>query len=266
MERWDERQSTDYDAWADIYDAWAGTAPAAQQNLPFYVDAYTKTPGVVVELGIGNGRIAIEAARQGKPIVGVDSSSEMLKLCATRAREAAVLDRLTLIQADFRDFQLPEPAQLIAIPFHSIGHLVRLDDKRAGLRHILEQLEPGGRLIFDHFVFSSEIARQRNGVPGLRAEYTEARSGRDVIMWATSRYDFDEQTIHIIAWTDELDQHGVVLRRIYRRLDFSWIEPEQARTLLEEAGFLVEALFGDFDRSPFGSESQRQVWVARRYV
>lgn len=264
MERWDERQSTDYDAWADIYDAWAGTAPAAQQNLPFYVDAYTKTPGVVVELGIGNGRIAIEAARQGKPIVGVDSSSEMLKLCATRAREAAVLDRLTLIQADFRDFQLPEPAQLIAIPFHSIGHLVRLDDKRAGLRHILEQLEPGGRLIFDHFVFDHKAAQARHGVVSLRNEYVHPVMGHDVLLWVTARYHVETQSIRIITWTDELDEDGVVFRRTYRRLSFSWIEPDQMRDLLEGAGFEIESLYGSFDRLPFTRDSQEQIWVCRK--
>jgi len=156
---------------------------------------------------VGNGRIAIEAARRGKPIIGVDSSAEMLKLCRERAEVAGVADRLTLIQADLRDFRLPEPAQLIAIPFHTIGHLVTLDDKRAGLRHIYTQLAPGDRLIFDHFVFDSEAARRHSAV-GLRNEYSDAATGHDLLLWVTSLYDFEAQTIRIIAWTDELDAGG----------------------------------------------------------
>jgi SAM-dependent methyltransferase len=221
-------QPVEYDAFADIYNVWAETAPAAERNLPFYVEEYLRTPGTVVELGVGNGRIAIEAARQGKPVIGVDYSAEML-----------------------------------TIPFHTIGHLVTLDDKRAGLRHIYGQLASGGRLIFDHFVFDPEAARRYQGV-GLRNEYTDATTGHDVLLWMTVHYDFEAQTMRIITWADELDDDGVVIRRKYRRLSFSWLHPEQTRTLLEETGFEIEALYGDFDRCSFGDDSPEQVWVARR--
>lgn len=253
----------DYDGFAEIYDVWVQTAPIAARNLPFYVDEYLKTLGVVVELGIGDGRIAIAAAQRGSPILGVDSSSEMLARCRERAEAAGVAQQLTLLQADFRDFTLPEPAHLIAIPFHTIGHLITLQDKRAALQQIHSQLAPGGRLIFDHFIFSPEGAR-RAGSPGLRAEYTDGATGRDVLLWASATYDFAAHTMRVITWSDELDEEGVVLRRRYRRLSFSWIEPEQTRALLTETGFEIEALYGDFDRSPFGPESPEQIWIARR--
>jgi len=256
-------KTVEYDAFADIYDIWTETALATKRNLPFYVEEYLRTAGPVVELGVGNGRIAIEAARQGKAIIGVDSSAEMLKLCRERAEAADVAQMLTLIQADFRDFALPEPAQLIAIPFHTIGHLVTLDDKRVGLRHIYSQLAPGGRLVFDHFIFDPEVARRHQGV-GLRGEYSDAATGHDLLLWEIVRYDYEAQTMRIITWTDELDDDGVLLRRKYRRLSFSWLEPQQTRALLEETGFEIEALYGDFDRRPFGEDSPEQVWVARR--
>jgi SAM-dependent methyltransferase len=219
--------------------------------------------GPVVELGIGTGRIAIEAARRGKPITGVDSSVEMLARCLDRAQAAGVADRITLLRADFRSFVLSEPAALITIPFHTIGHLVTQEDKRAGLRQIFSQLRPGGRLIFDHFIFDPEAAR-RNTTPSLRAEYEDEATGRDVLLWSIVRYDFDEQTMRLLTWTDELDGEGVVVRRKYRRVSFSWIEPEQMRALLEETGFEIEALYGDFDRRPFEPGCPRQIWVARR--
>ena len=256
-------KSVEYDAFADIYDIWTETALATKRNLPFYVEEYVRTEGSVVELGVGNGRIAIKAARQRKSVIGVDSSAEMLKLCQERAESAGVAHLLTLIQADFRDFVLPEPAQFIAIPFHTIGHLVTLEDKRDGLRHIYGQLAPGGRLIFDHFIFDPEAARQYQGV-SLRNEFTDAATGHDVLLWVTVRHDFEAQTMRIIAWTDELDDDGVLLRRKYRRLSFSWLEPGQTRALLEETGFQVEALYGDFDRRPFGEDSPEQLWVAVR--
>lgn len=255
--------AAEYDTFADIYEIWTSTAPVTARNLPFYVQVCRETPGLVAELGVGNGRIAVEVAKTGKPIIGVDSSSEMLHRCWARAQAAGVLDRLTLIHADFRDFSLPQPAQLITIPFHSIGHLVTADDKRAGLRHIYDQLAPGGRLIFDHFIFDPEAATHHSGVT-LRAEYTNPDTGQDTLLWMTSRYDIENQTIRIIAWTDVIDGVGVLVRRQYHRLSFSWLEPEQTRALLEETGFEIEALYGDFDRSPLGKDSPEQIWVARR--
>src|SRR5207244_11750156 len=102
--------------------------------------------------------------------------AEMLARCRQRAEEAGVSDLLTLIEADWREFTLPDPAELITIPFHSIGHLVSRDDKRDGLRRIYQQLAPGGRLILDHFIFDPEAARRWSG-SGLRAEYTDPATG-----------------------------------------------------------------------------------------
>jgi hypothetical protein len=138
-----------------------------------------------------------------------------------------------------------------------------MDDKRAGLRRIYSQLAPGGRLVFDHFVFNPEAAAHHGGIT-LRDEYADAETGHDILLWVTTRYAMAAQTMRIIAWTDELEADGVVVRRQYRRLSFSWLEPAQTRALLEEAGFEIEALYGDFDRSPFGEDSAEQIWVARR--
>ena len=97
-------------------------------------------------------------------------------------------------------------------------------------------------------------------------EFTNPDTGQDTLLWVTSRYDPEHQTIRIIAWTDEIDGVGVLIRRRYRRLSFSWLEPEQTRALLEETGFEIEALYGDFDRSPFGEGSPEQIWVTRRPI
>lgn len=258
------RTASEYNNFADIYEAWASAAPISSRNLPFYVEACRETPGLVAELGVGDGRIAVEVAKAGKSVIGVDSSTEMLHRCRAKAQAAGVLDHVKLIQADLRDFSLPEPAELITIPFHTIGHLVTMDDKRAGLFRIFSQLAPGGRLIFDHFVFDPELAQSRHNVATLRAEYTDPDTGRDTLLWMTTRYQPEKQMMRIIAWTDEIDGVGVLVRRRYRRLSFSWLEPAQTESLLEEAGFEIEALYGDFDRSPFTEDSPEQIWVARR--
>ena len=73
------------------------------------------------------------------------------------------------------------------------------------------------------------------------------------------------QSIRVVTWEDEADADGLLVRRRYRRLSLSWLEPAQARSLLIDAGFEVEACYGDFERTPFSADTaHEQVWVARK--
>lgn len=255
--------TSEYDCFADIYSVWTDTAASARANLSFYVDAYTKADGPVVELGIGDGRIAVQAARQGRVVIGVDLSTAMLDLCRQRAERAGVLDRLTLVNADFRSFELDTPAALIALPYHSLGHLLTLDDKRRAIVHTFSQLRPGGRFLFDDFLMTTELMAQMRTVQ-LRAERRRA-TGADSLLWVTSLVNEAERSIRVVTWEDELDSESRLERRRYRRLSLSWLEPAQARDLLTDAGFTIEAFFGDFQGTPFSeTTAHEQVWVARK--
>lgn len=253
----------EYDRFAEIYDVWTDTASSTSPNLAFYLDAYTRASGLVVELGVGDGRIALAAARRGRAMTGVDLSAVMLERCRVRAEQGGLSSLVTLIEADFRTFVLPEPASLITLPYHSLGHLTTLDAKRDAIRHIHGQLAPGGHFIFDDFLMTPARLTYMRQVQ-LRAAY-QTPHGRDALLWVTSLVDEPTQAMRVVTWEDELDGQGVLLRRQYRPLSLSWLQPDQARTLLEEAGFTVEACYGDFSRTAFDpAQADEQVWVARK--
>ena len=255
--------SSEYDSFADIYSVWTDTASSTHANLPFYLDAYAQSDGPVVELGVGDGRIAVQAAVRGRAVIGVDLSEAMLERCRRRAAQAGVLDRLTLIRDDFRSFELEAPAALIALPYHSLGHLLTLEDKRRAVAHVFSQLRPGGRFIFDDFLMTPDLIADMRRVQ-LRAEYRTV-NGADALLWVTSLVGEPGQSIRVVTWEDELDVDRLLARRRYRRLSLSWLEPAQAGDLLRQAGFAIEACYGDFDRTPFSDATAReQVWVARR--
>ena len=255
--------AAEYDAFADIYAVWTDTAASTRANLAFYVDAYLGAAGPVVELGVGDGRIAVTAAARGRDVIGVDLSTSMLALCRERALRADVVERLRLIQADFRSFPLDEPAALIALPYHSLGHVLALEEKRRVLEQVLQQLRPGGQFIFDDFLVTPDLIAHMRRVQ-LRAEY-RAAGGADTLLWVTSLVDEAGQTMRVVTWEDQLDEQGVLAERRYRRLSLSWLTPAQARELLDASGFIIEACYGDFDRTPFADgTAHEQVWVARK--
>src|SRR5690242_6582582 len=76
-----------YDAWADRYAEWfPGVA-----DVPFYVALAREAEGPMVELAVGNGRVAIPVAQAtNRRVVGIDSSPAMLAQARERAVEAGV--------------------------------------------------------------------------------------------------------------------------------------------------------------------------------
>ncbi|HEV3260091.1 MAG TPA: class I SAM-dependent methyltransferase [Gemmataceae bacterium] len=255
-----------YDDLAEIYDAWAAhhSDPAMDQNRAFYVREYVATDGPVVELGVGNGRILIAAARLGKAVIGVDSSARMLDLCRRSAAEAGVAGRVRLIQGDFRDFVLPEPASLIAIPYDSIGHLVTREGKRACIEHVLGELRPGGRFLLDHRIFSPQSAANDDRKPRLQFTYMDPDSGREVLLWSVAIQNFPEQCWRSFVFIDTVGDKGVMTRRLIGSVSNSWIGPDELRQLLVGAGLQIDACLGDFDGGPFTPDSRQQIWMARR--
>ena len=92
---WDE-------AFASRYDEWSAEMTA---DVAFYVELARKADGPVVELAIGNGRVAIPVAQAtGRRVIGIDSSPAMLEQARVQAAEADV--ELELIEGDMRELAL----------------------------------------------------------------------------------------------------------------------------------------------------------------
>jgi ubiquinone/menaquinone biosynthesis C-methylase UbiE len=81
MLTWDE-------AFTDRYEEWSANMIA---DIPFYVGLALQTDGPIVELAIGNGRVAVPVAQAtGRPVIGVDVSPSMLDQARARAAAAGV--------------------------------------------------------------------------------------------------------------------------------------------------------------------------------
>ena len=262
------KAGVDYDRIAEIYDLWVKSRQRELHRISdFYLRHFVATDGIPVELGVGDGRLLIGAARQGKHCIGVDSSSEMLALAARNARDAGVIDRIRFVWANFREFVLPEAASLIAMPYDSIGHLVRPEDKRRCIEQVFTQLAPGGRFIFDYDVFdraSIEKAERR-----MYLHYVdEERSAEPRMIWLTSTVDWANRSKRVHVWLDTVAADGSVSRRWIGAVNNSWIvTADEARGMLTGAGFVVEHCMGDFDDgAAFDEKSKTHIWIARREV
>lgn len=255
----------EYDLLATVYDVWATADPAYIPSRDFYVQLCAEAEGVIVELGVGTGRIAVEVAKRNRSIIGVDISTSMLEQCRGKAAEAGVQDSIKLIKCDIRSFTLCQKAHLIILPFRSIGHFLSLEDKNQVLQRVYDQLVPGGQFVFDHYIFNEQWARNHDGIPRLMYSHLSANDG-GLFIWDTYRYDFATQQMSCFITIERSDNQGKILEKSHCPLSFSWILPEQVRRLALEIGFEVAALYGDFSYADFSANSPNQVWVLRRPV
>jgi SAM-dependent methyltransferase len=235
---------SDYDGFAEIYDEWARHMT---KDVPFYVELAREAKGPIVELAVGNGRVAIPVAREtGRKVIGIDRSQAMLAQARERTAEAGV--DLELREQDMRDFELAEPAALVYCPFRALLHLPTWSDRRRVFERVAAALRPGGHFAWNAFVFDPEIAA------GFADRLRRRPDGRT---WEWTEYDPTDSRIDLTAY---IDQPG----KDERRLSIWWIARSEWEGLIDVAGLEVEALYGDFDRTPFDKESREFVWVTRK--
>ena len=229
-----------YDAIARLYDPWSASVT---EDVDFYVEEARAAGGDVLELGVGTGRIAVPIAAAGVRVIGVDSSRGMLDVCAERAREAGVSELLDLRQGDLLAPPVSERVPLVICPFRSYLHLLTEADRRQALAAARELLVPGGRLVFDVFAPGADDVVETHG------RWLEREPG----IFERADWDLDQRTL-TLSVRDATTSSTMKL---------AWLQPEEWRALIGDAGFDVVACYGWFDRRPYvGGEDT--VWVARR--
>lgn len=225
---WDEE-------YAECYDDWSAHMT---EDVPFYVALAREASGPIVELAVGNGRVAIPVAlATGRPVIGIDTSTAML--AQARDRSAAVGVDLDLRLGDMRDFSLTEPAALIYCPFRALLHLSSWADRRRTFECVAASLRPGGRFAWNAFVFDHVVASRLDGV---RQESPVPH---------TIRYSVGDGRIDMTLASGASSS-------------LWWATKNEWLGLIDVAGFEVEAIYGDFDGTPAGDESTEYVFVVRR--
>jgi len=99
------------------------------------------------DLACGTGTTALELARKDLRVFAVDLSPAMCDLTRKKARRARL--PLTVINADMRDFHLPEPVDLVTCEFDALNHVPSKSDLASVACAVARALRPGGHFYFD---------------------------------------------------------------------------------------------------------------------
>jgi SAM-dependent methyltransferase len=244
-------------AWYDDDRFWQVWAPAlfharrmeaAAAEVEAILALAAPAPGSsVLDLCCGPGRHALEFARRGFRVTGVDRTAHYLEEARRRAEAEGLAAEW--VREDMRAFVRPASFQLAVNLYSSFGYFEDPADDLRAARNLREALVGGGALVIE--MMGKEVLARK----------FEARSwsvGDDGAIHLEERRvrgGWDRIECRWIRFEGERRHEALLTLRLYSGTELAG--------LLRAAGFSEVALYGGLDGSPYDVDARRLVALAR---
>jgi SAM-dependent methyltransferase len=244
-------------AWHEDNSFWCSMAPKLfskekMEKAFSEVDQVIELSGIsrgeqVLDLCCGPGRHAVEFARRGYKVTGVDKNREYLK--EARRRAAAEETEIDFIEEDMRVFRKPGAFSAVFNLFNSFGYFEDKADDLKVLRNVYESLVSGGIFVLELMgkevlakIFCERDWYEEDGVI-----YLEESRVTDDWKRAESRW---------IKLDGEKTEEFTVSHRLYSARELS--------DLLTETGFRDVDVYGSLAGIPYDQHAERLVILSRK--
>jgi SAM-dependent methyltransferase len=112
------------------------------------LDAHGSGCRDLLELGAGTGRLAVELARRGRHVVGIDASPDMTALANERRQQLGV-DGVAFLTADATTYRANRRFDAVIACFHVLNYMATPQALAAAFATAAAHLAPGGLFLFD---------------------------------------------------------------------------------------------------------------------
>ncbi|HEX9924271.1 MAG TPA: class I SAM-dependent methyltransferase [Anaerolineae bacterium] len=254
---WNDR----FDLIAEYYDLIHGHL---NEDLPMWLVLTQDAAGPILEIGCGSGRLLVPLAGAGHRLTGLDLVEVALNAARAKLEAAGLTGQVALVQADMRDFDLPQQDFGVAlVALNTLMHCHNLEEQLATLSTIHKHLAPAGRLIIDLFYPHPELLAEAGGRLNFEADLVDDLTGRTVQWYWRHDIDLANQMRRLTYILDEIDADGHV-RRTQLPFSLRYIYRYEMELLLQATGFSLESVYGSYELEPFDSDSPRMIVVAQK--
>lgn len=215
----------------------------------------------VLDLGCGYGRHTIALAGKGCRVTGLDYSNYLLAIAKKEAARQAA--KVNFVQGDMRHMAFRNKFEVVISMFTSFGYFDNYRDNQMVIRNISQALVPKGKFLVDlnnpiktlsPFIRKSKIDRKTDRF--IRWEKKTLSNG--LIVRIKSELDPKMMSLFITRYWQESKQ---MISNTARVNLFTFPE---LNYILENNGFCVLKMWGDYDGSVFRSQSRRMIVLAEK--
>lgn len=220
------------------------------ENAPFETADIINLLGLkknnnLLDLCCGPCRHALEFARFGLNVTGVDRSEKYLGIASEKAKAAKI--NLSLVQSDMKDYSSNERFDAIINLYTSFGFYDDIEDELKVLKNMHASLKTGGKLLID--LLGKELI----------ASIYKERDWQEI-----DGILFLEERLVTPNW-EKLQNRWIAVKGDKRRdynFELRLFSGVELINLLNKAGFSSVKLYGDLDGSPYDADASRLVAVA----
>lgn len=201
----------------------------------------------ILDVGCGRGRHAIEFAKRGFKVTGLDLSARAIELARKNAKEAGV--DVTFLQGDMRNPVERESFDGIVNLFTAFGYFEDWADHQKAVDAMVAAVKPGGFVVQD-FLNPSYVAS------GLIPS-DERKIGNTLI--SQRRWIDEGRILKEIVFASGEESHTFFE-------SVALLEQSDFESLYESAGLDLELVLGDYQGGPYAEDSPRMILFSRRPV
>jgi len=249
-----------YKEWAEFYDLLYGSQ-GQNRDIPFLTGMVMKYGGPVLECACGTGRVTIPIAKEGFEIYGIDTSEEMLAVLRKKLSglPEGTRKRIDYAKRDMKDFDLGRKFRTCIIPFTSLYHLETDEEMRKFFRCVNKHLETNGTFIVDVFDFNPETPQGK-----FKLE-TEAKDPKGRVIKKYGKTVFGKKQTND-CWFKIVIENKGKKREITRKFKLHYLLYDQMWKMLEDSGFRVLEVYGNYDSEPYNTEklNEKMIFVAEK--
>ncbi len=223
----------------------------------YFQDQISGTKGKVLEVGVGTGRLFMNALNKGADIHGIDISRHMLDVLGKKLGNDQSY-RISL--QNIIDFSFDFKFDLVMAPFRVFMHLPDKNDQIRALNNVCKHLNRNGRFIFDTFV--PDLGQLINGIKDQTDYEGEYEPGKRIKRVVSTNPDLINQLINVhfhLEWDEndkvEHEDWQVPLRFFFRY---------ELEHLIERSDFKEYKIFGDYRGNELSRGSKEFVIVCKK--
>jgi len=223
----------------------------------YFLEQIRDTHGKVLEVGVGTGRLFIDALKQGADIYGLDISESMLDVLNSKIPEK---EHYRLSSQNMVDFRYDSGFDLIIAPFRVIMHILEKEDQIQALNNAFNHLNPDGLFIFDTFIPDlNQIITGLNHRLDFEGEYEPGKKIRRFVSTTPSLIN-QIITVHFHLEWDEKDEEKSEDWILPMRFFFRY----ELEHLIERSLFNNYRIIGDYMGNELNKDSRDFIVICRK--